>query len=192
MKTEKLTIIVGIVLMLIYTNTISAQTNFRNTSWGMDPSSVKAAETNKLKTETASSIIYDCSLAEIEGNLFYFFSTSNKLFRGKYYLTPNYTNINFYIRDYKMFEELLILKYGEPISKSIKAINKEFVTDAEWAIYLSKGNLRVERKWTANQTEIILTLSKTGDNPAIQIDYISKEFSILDNQEKKKIILKDL
>lgn len=182
-----------VVLLLIAGQTVSAQEFvFRKSKWGMGAAAVKATESNKILSETPRKIVYDCTLAENETKLIYNFSNTDKLTRTKYFITPDYINMIFYIRDFKSFEEMLTQKYGKPIVISPKAISKGAIPEEEWAAYLSAGELQVEVKWDLPTTEILLTLSKMGEKPAIQIDYISKQFHLQDLKERSTAALKDL
>ncbi len=133
MKSKKSALIIGILLMFICINTISAQDyNFRNAKWGMTSAAVKASETNKFISEDQTNLLYDCSLANIKGKIVYIFTMDKKLVRAKYFLSPDYINMSFYFRDYKMFQDLLKEKYGEPENVSIKAIDKPSINEDEW------------------------------------------------------------
>lgn len=172
---------------------VYAQGNdFRSVKWGMSAASVKAVEKSTLSSETARRLTYDCVLADNDTKLLYIFSPTDKLVRSKYFVTPDYINMIFYIRDFKMYEELLTQKYGKPTSVTPKAINKEAIKDDEWAAYLSAGELQVEVRWENAATEIVLTLSMVGEKPAIQIDYISKKLQEVDKKDRSASALKDL
>ena len=179
--------------MLMAAGTTAAQTNdFRSMTWGMSASAVKAAETCKIISEEVKHIICDCPLADDEAKVIYTFTSSDKLMRAKYLVTADYSNVLFFIRDYKMLQDLLTQKYGAAVAISPRAISSQSIKEEEWASFLSAGELFVEAKWMTAKTEILLTLSKSGAVPSIQIDYISKEFSKLDLQEKSAKTLKDL
>jgi len=159
----------------------------------MPYSAVKSVESCKLSTENPSVLIYECSLAQIKGKIIYTFTSAGRLMRGKYFLAPEYVNINYYIRDFKLLQDLLIEKYGDANKKlTITSGSKLSISDDEWAAYLSSGTLRVEKKWSTDKTNITLTLSKVGDKPAIQIDYVSIQYDTLDIKDSKAVILKDL
>jgi hypothetical protein len=169
-----------------------AQQDFRSVAWGMNLSSVKGAEPCQLLHEETQKLVFACSLADINGKLYYMFTGSDRLLRSKYLLTPAYLNMNFFIRDYKMFQDVLTQKYGAPSATHVVTVNKAVITEVEWAANLLSGNARMETRWEIDNTIIVLTLSKMGDAPAIQIDYISKEFAAIDLTEKKAKIIKDI
>ena len=112
--------------------------------------------------------------------------------RAKYYLDPNYINLSFYVKDYKMFQELLSQKYGEPLKKREITVNKSTISEADWPIHLASGNLRLETQWNTDRSEISLTTSKVGDNIIMQIDYVSKEMTKIDLVERKQLLLQSL
>lgn len=193
MKNSKLKFFLVLAMIITNVSLISAQNDFRKANWGMKPSEVKSGETSKISSEEQNKLIYECLLADIKGTIVYTFTVSGHLMRAKYYLTPDYINTNYYIRDFKMIQELLKQKYGEPSKKLVVSpTGKVSISEAEWAAYLSSGEMRVEYKWDILKTDITLTLSKIGEKPAIQIDYVSKEFNIVDIKAKKEIIMKDL
>lgn len=179
-------------LFLIGTGSINAQADFRNSNWGATSAQVKASESHKLISENLVRISYDCELADIKGKLVYSFTHSNKLLRTKYLLTPEYTNTNYYIRDYKMFEELLLQKYGKMQGQTASSLSGPVLKESDWPVQLASGNLRIETKWGNSKTNILLTLSNIGGNPVIQIDYMSKEINEMDLQEKKKKVIAQL
>ncbi|MGB5363011.1 MAG: hypothetical protein WBN17_06885 [Aureibaculum sp.] len=180
-------------ILFLSTLSIFAQNDFRNATWGMDAASVKNTETTKIISEDQFKVVYDCLLADIKGNIIYTFTTKGQLMRSKYLLTPHYFSMNNYIKDYKLFEELLTAKYGDVVKKSVvNTSNKSNITENDWSALLVSGQLRIENIWSTPKTTILLTLSKTGDKPTIQIDYISKEFNDKDMRERKAIILKNI
>jgi len=183
---------VAIVLALVAQSAVAQSFDFRKTKWGMSSADVKKTESCKMISEAPRKIVYECSLAENETKLIYAFSVSDKLTRSKYFITPDYINMIFYIRDFKMYEELMTQKYGKPIVVSPKAINKGQIPEEEWAGYLSAGELQVEVKWDLPDTEIFMTLSKMGEKPAIQIDYISKTLYQQDKKDRASAALKEL
>ncbi len=190
MNIRKILIIIG--LVFIY-DVVTAQTNdFRNLNWGMELSTVKSLETCRLVTELPSRVYYDCTIADIKGQIVYTFTTTDLLMRAKYFFTPEYTNINFYIKDYKLFQELLTNKYGAPAQNNVVTINKTTITENEWAPNLLTGNLRLETIWKTGRTDVLLTLSKFNDQYVVQIDYISPELSKVDYETRKEIIAKSL
>jgi hypothetical protein len=191
MKTQK-AIFTGIALILVG-NFAAAQTaDFRGSTWGDSEAKVKAVEKCHVISEEEGKLTYNCSLGDSEGKVVYNFTATDKLMRAQYFLTPDYFNMIFYIRDYRMYEEILTKKYGKPDMVMPKVISKQAITEDEWAAFLSAGELFVEAKWTKGKTEIRLTLSKTGAFPAIQIDYISLDLSRQDLQEKLVALERDL
>ncbi len=190
MKIKNIVIIIGMVFIYGVAN---AQTNdFRSLNWGMDLTKVKSLETCKLVSEHPSRIYYDCTIADIKGQIVYTFTTTDLLMRAKYFFTPEYTNINFYLKDYKLFQELLTKKYGTPTQNNIVTINKTTLAENEWASNLLSGNLRLETVWKTGRTDIFLTVSKFNDQYVIQIDYISPEMSKVDFELKRDIISQSL
>ncbi len=180
-------------IMMVCAYSSVAQNDFRNVTWGMDANSVKKTETCKLSTMEQSRIVYECSLADIKGKIIYNFTSSGELVRSKYLLTPVHYSMNYFIKDFKLFDELLTQKYGESVKKSVVSTSiKENVTENDWPALLASGQLRIEKTWSTPKTTILLTLSKTGEKPAIQIDYISKEYSDKDLKEKKALIIREL
>ena len=187
---KKLNCVVGFLFFVFIFSIGFSQTDFRGVNWGVDALTVKKAEQSKLIQEDESRLIYNCQLSDIKGKLIYTFTNSGKLMRAKYFLTPDYLNVTFFLRDYRMFLELLIQKYGQPIV--FPGNDSSGYKEGEWAINLSEGEIRLETKWSLVKTDVLLTLSKMKDNYAVQIDYISRDFFDTDLNERKKQIVKDL
>ncbi|HWA33597.1 MAG TPA: hypothetical protein VG737_05685 [Cyclobacteriaceae bacterium] len=166
--------------------------DFRGSNWGDSEAKVKVNEKCNMLSEEEGRLIYNCPLMDSEGKVVYTFTTNDKLMRAKYFLTPDYFNMIFYIRDFRMYEEILTKKYGRPDMVIPKVISKQAISEDEWATFLSAGELFVEAKWTKGKTEVRLTLSKTGPFPAIQIDYISLEMTKEDHQARLVALEKDL
>ena len=192
MKRITLRVASSLVFLCFIATASIAQKDFRNANWGMSMAQVKAAESSEFLQEDDTRISYACSFGEIQGQLKYFFSPSDKLLRTKYFLTPDYTNMVFYIQDYKVFQDLLTQKYGKASGSTLVSSNKQTLPEAEWPAYLLAGDLRMDTKWSNEKTEILLTISKLGDQPIIQIDYVSKEFREQDIEERKLTILPNL
>ena len=91
-----------------------------------------------------------------------------------------------------MFRDLLTEKYGKPLEEQVSTLNHQSISEKEWAAHLHSGTMSIGTKWGNPKTEILVTLSKIGHKPSIQIDYISKEITALDLKEKKEKILKYL
>lgn len=156
---------------------------------------VKKSEKIKLVSEETYRLVYQDSFAGINAKISYTFTLSGHLMRGKYFLYPEYINLNFYIRDLMLIEDLLNDKYGNATRKTVVSplINgTEEIPESKWAAYLSTGNLRIEYAWDMEKTQILLTLSKIADKPAIQVDYISKVYNALDIKEKKALLSRNM
>ncbi len=173
-------------------NYVIAQDDFRKIQWGMDIMAVKASEKEcPFIEESNDRLIFECPIIGIKSKIIYNFTLSKQLMRAKYYFNPDYYNVRFYLKDYKMFQELLTKKYGK--SSKVKLSSSE-VNPAEenWPFLLSTGNLRMETFWATPTTDIILTISKQDTKPVVQIDYISKEYTKKNNVEKGNAIYKKL
>jgi hypothetical protein len=189
-----------VLVLILAVSTAIAQTasptsqggDFRGSNWGDNEAKVKANEKCNMMSEEDGRLIYNCPLIDSEGKVVYTFTMNDKLMAAKYFLTPDYFNMIFYIRDFRMYEEILTKKYGRPDVVIPKVISKQAISEDEWAAFLSAGELFVEAKWNKGKTEIRLTLSKTAPFPAIQIDYISTDLSKEDLQAKSVKLEKDL
>lgn len=178
--------------LLLLTSGLMAQQGFRNSPWGSTRASVKGTETCSLVDESSSKLVYACELSDIKGRVFYVFSTSDKLIRAKYFLVPEHLNMNFFIQDYNMFKDLLTEKYGESTSFNVTSVNKQSMDESEWAAGLLTGGVRIESKWESESIQIFLTLSRVGEKPAIQIDYVSKQHTDNAVLDKKELLRKYL
>lgn len=158
----------------------------------MSAAEVKASEKSKISSEDIGRLIYDDQIINIKAKVVCTFTGSDHLMRAKYYLSPGYFNSYYYIRDYKMLQDFLTRKYSKAVKSSANTINKQSITEDEWPAHLSSGNLALETKWLNDGTDITLTLSRSDEKTAIQLDYVSRKYNELDIQEKREKTMKDL
>jgi hypothetical protein len=180
-------------MVMFCTSNVFSQEHFRQVTWGMNVKTVMAQESQKLSIQEKNRLEYNCVLADIPGKIIYVFSKSGQLKRGKYYLTPQYYNMDYYIQDFKMFESMLTNKYGK-VSKRMVVTSSENqdITENDWPLLLLKGALRVELIWNSTDTVASLILSKGGMKPTIQIDYNSVEFGKVDLADKKTELMNEI
>ena len=169
-----------------------AQNNFRNNTWGASKTSVISKEKSKKISDENNILTFESKLTDLNCKVMYYFTHSNKLKRAKYLISPEYLNMNLYIKDYKMFQDMLTQKYGTPKEKNIVTINKVQTSENEWSAHLLAGNIRFETIWKTEETTIFLTLSTRDGKTFFQIDYLSTEVFKLDEKERIERSIKDL
>ena len=161
--------------------------DFRNCKWGMTKNDVLKAE--KLK---ASDLSYNeaqgmgsaSSIASLSCQVLYIFA-HDKLVRSKYYITESHSNNNLFVeQDYPKLKELLIKKYGPPVKEDTLWSNDLYKdSPQEWGMALVVGHLSFYCSWETEKTAIVLYLS--GDNFKVNfgIEYSSKEWGGLEQQQ---------
>lgn len=174
-------------LLLISFDAISD--DFRGSNWGDSVKSVKENEKAVLIEEDADSLAYITTISGIDMAAVYTFE-NDKLVSATYLNQQEYTNKNRYISDYKTIKELLIAKYGEPVSDDVKWFNDSFKNDTqEYGNAISIGHLAYLSKWVADGTEIVHVLS--GNNYSLRMMVLYNDLSakeIMDGQQKQKDI----
>lgn len=160
-----------------------SKTDFRNTKWGMSRAEVKKLEKSELMELPPAFLAGDANVAGFDASLFYKFG-SDKLTEAFYIYKISHYVSNMYIDDYKKIKNILISKYGQPISdltnwKSETA--KAALLDDGLAI--SMGQLELTCKWDNGETQITHTI-KGGDSKVVLLTvYTSKEFQKYDTPD---------
>jgi hypothetical protein len=165
--------------------------DFRKVNWGMSMELVKRSETAKFypEEETDQILIYRTNIASLETFLSYYF-VKDSLVKAKYLLDEKHSNKNLHINDFKTLKSKLKEKYGSPDDEDVIWRNDLYKDDSkDWGLAVSLGHLLYYATWETNGASIIVLLD--GDNYTIrnQIEYISKKYGyLIDEQNKKKAL----
>ena len=164
----------------------SEKYDFRKTNWGMSKEQVKTTENKKPDHEEENALVYR---VKIDGNDYFcgYSFLKDKLHNTGYVFAGKHTNRNLYIDDYKKLKEILIKKYGKPLTEGRTWDNDLYKDDkSEWGFAISLGHLSYGATWETSTTHISLGLN--GDNYKINLllAYDSKELKAWIKQIKEK------
>jgi len=121
-------------------HSVSAQTDFRKTTWGMTPAQVMASESAKrhnVRISKPETIVqYDrVNFAGLSGRLLYMFA-DDKLVRAKFLFNAEHSDEDEFIGDFRMVEPFLLERYGK--ASSDRAIWENDETQQEPKSYLDQ------------------------------------------------------
>lgn len=175
------------ITMIIITATVMSQ-DFRNATWGMSQSEVKANETDRLEEETADMLVYKTSLAGFEAYAAYIF-TDSKLSRAGYFFEEIHSNDNEYISDYNRLNGLIKMKYGEPVEdEEYWKSNSSYIPDkSNWGHEIYMGRLVLYSIYRTSTTEIELILSAEDYIIILGIKYTSLNDELIKLEEDKML-----
>jgi predicted RNA-binding protein with RPS1 domain len=157
---------------------------FRKTKWAMTKDEVRSLEGLEPDYVTEDIIGYKDNIIDLQCNIVYIF-LENKLVRAKYIITEPHSNLNSYISDFDKIKEMLIMKYGKPVTDNQFWRNDLYRDNyQDWGSAISVGHMGYFASWETNSTTICEAL--TGDNYEIflHIEYSSKEAEQLEEQYK--------
>jgi hypothetical protein len=164
----------------------SASSDFRKVKWGMSKKQVKITESGKIERDNERMLAYSGKVSGIECLILYIFA-ENKLVRAKYVFTPEHTNKNDFIVDYKSVKDGLAKKYGEPKSDDTNWRNDLYKDDySNWGFAISLGHLMYFAEWETESTEISLILSGENYKTRLAAEYSSKQFQHLEEKAIEK------
>jgi hypothetical protein len=123
--------------------------HFRKTRWGMNVETVKKNEKSKLLSDKNDQIVYETEVNGLDCYVVYEF-LRDKLAESRYSFTKTSTNKNDYILRFHRVKEILIKKYGKPISDDVDWDNELYRDDkSEWGYdskFFKKPLQEVENK----------------------------------------------
>lgn len=115
--------------------------DFRIGYWGDSIDTINYYETAEYQGTAAdnSGLVYNGTVSGYAANIVYYFDSSEKLYKGGYQITEQYSQGASYIAAYNTLKENLISKYGTPTSdlKRIFRVLLRILTKAlhfNWAI----------------------------------------------------------
>lgn len=160
--------------------------NFRKSKWGMSMQQVKESEPLEIAHSEENILGYKVKVLDKDVHLGYIF-VENKLVRAKYVLAEEHSNKNDFINDYKLFQSILIIKYGKPLKDDIYWRNNLYKKDpSNWGTAISVGHLSYFSKWDTGDTEIICFLHGDNFNIKCGVEYISRKLEQLEKSYKEK------
>lgn len=140
---------------------------FRNASWGMSPTEVKASESAQFREATAEWIMFSGREADIPVQIFYLFA-DNKLVGGFYLFRSNHRNSRQYFADFSRIKTRLEERYGIPLRSS-----DQYNDDPRsWGASIEGGISSRQLKWETASTTILLRLDKNNVQANLTAIYI--------------------
>jgi len=159
-----------------------SKTHFRNTRWGMSKEQVLKIEgrPDHLENSEGLDIIqYPQKILNMDCLVGYVFA-ENRLAKAKYSFLGKQGDKNQYILEYQNIKDILIRKYGRPLSS--KALWHDPLykdDDSNWGLAVSQGHLELNSRWKDSETEILLRLSGGGNRLSLIVEYSGLEYKEL-------------
>ena len=187
-----------------------AQTDFRNSRWGMSKAQVIASESARPSdTRESGGLVvleYDGIAAwKWDARVLYIF-IKDKLTRAKFVFTADHAELNDFIADYRALEPELREKHGKPTSEravweddSTQLEPKSYLdqdratpasilpSDALVGLAVSLGHLKLYTEWETPRTKILHALTGVNHQITHQIEYRSAELESAENQNRKTL-----
>ncbi len=166
-----------------------SRTHFRNTRWGMTKEQVLRieGEPDRLENSEGLDIIqYPQRILNMECLVGYVFA-ENRLAKAKYSFLGKQGDKNQYVLEYQNIKNILIRKYGRPLSE--KALWSDPLykgDDSNWGLAISQGHLELNSRWRDNETEILLRLSGGGNRLSLIVEYSGLEYEELAQKAQKR------
>lgn len=159
---------------------------FRQTTWGMSPAEVIAAEGKDPDATQDGMLFYGDTVGGSDVVAVYIF-VEDKLVRAAYVSDESYTNANNYIREYRKFLDLLTQKYGAP-EKEDTYWSQEMFRDnpSNYGTALQMGHAVWEASWSTSRSDVLLQLSGGNYEATLKIQYVSKGLKHLEEQARQK------
>ncbi len=140
---------------------------FRNASWGMSPTEVKASESAQFREATAVWMMFSGREADIPVQIFYLFA-DDKLVGGFYLFQGNHRNSKKYFADFSRVKTRLEERYGSPLRSS-----DQYNDDPRsWGASIERGISSRQVKWETASTTILLRLDKDNVEANLTAIYI--------------------
>ncbi len=189
MQKSNVFILLSFFYLTIQTDALSD--DFRKSDWG-DSRSAVIQDAGKPFQSKEDVLMYEVSISGIDGYLLYNF-VAEKLSSAGYLFTESHSNDNTYISDYSKIQELMIKKYGKPISDKSVWFNDLYRDDvSQYGFAISIGHYGKQSTWATDRTKIFHTLH--GDNYKIShgLNYSSKDLESLSEEVKDKAAMDQL
>ena len=177
-------------LTLLLTVGVLAE-DFRNINWGMSVGEVKGIEETVALDESESGLLYNATIDNKNFKLVYHFK-ENKLYKATYVYSENVLNNVQYYLDYKIFQDMLTEKYGEPTYKKEMWLRDLYKGDIQYyGTAVRLGHVVFQTDWENESTQIQMNLIGTKSGIMFPIQYTSKEYAYLEEEEEEESKQKD-
>ncbi len=179
------------VLPLIASALVAQNSDFRNTSWGMDRAQVVATEAappSQIR-ESGSEIVlrYESArLAGLDCRVVYILA-KDKLVRAKYVFQREHDEKNDFLADFTMVDAFLAGTMERPTEQRVLWRKDVYKTEPQhYGVAVSQGQLLYSTQWKGMRT--VVTHALTGENGAIthEIEYVSIDLEPWEDQITKE------
>ena len=166
--------------------------HFRNTRWGMSKEQVLRIEgrSDHLENSGGLDIInYPQKILDMDCMVGYVFA-KNILAKAKYSFLGKQEDKNQYLLEYKTIKNILIRKYGKPLSEKALWSNPLYKNDdSNWGLAVSLGHLEFNSRWRDSETEILLHLSGGNNRLSLVVEYSGLEYRELARKAEERSTL---
>lgn len=165
--------------IFLATTSVYAQRHIRNADWGWAKDSVKKYETLKLIDQPKEGLRYFGILDDKRFKILYQF-IENKFVAAYYSYVDMHINSNIYITSYNQLKDILIKKYGTPLTDEKIWKHDRYKNEEEnWGRSCRAGHVVFKSTWENKDTHVELTC--IGDDYDILLDivYRSKQYASL-------------
>lgn len=153
----------------------SEKYDFRKINWGMNKEEVKAAERGTIVFENEFEVDFMVPDFDSYFKCGYNF-LEDKVYRSTYLFIGEFDNKNDYIYEYEKWKEVLIKKYGQPISDKWEWKDDLLKNEKqEWGTAVYMGHLEYSAQWETPTTGIAIMLTGINHEICLGIFYVSKE-----------------
>ncbi|QDU44534.1 hypothetical protein Mal52_30170 [Symmachiella dynata] len=173
------------------------ENSFRQIRWGYSEREVRDSEASEPIHEHSGALFYEGRIADFPCRIIYVFAREICV-RAKYSILEEHSNENLYLDDYFKLKELLLKKYGRPVTSSGQ--HSDFVwldslfqdDESDWGRAVAAGHLALQSQWETEDTCIDLVLHGDNFEISLAVEYWSKEMGHLEEEEKHEQHLGDL
>jgi len=147
--------------------------DFRNTSWGMTPAQVQAAEGTEPGIKGPDELVYNTYFKGESVKVRYKFTVNALKSGGVIFLNEHPEEI-FYVQDYEKRKGDLTAQYGEPVIDEEIWYNRLYEGAPErMGFAVAIGHLKLRTKWRTESSDILLELKSEDYNMILVLSFHS-------------------
>ena len=167
------------------------EAHFRSTRWGMSKQQVLRLEghPDEEKNDNGLDVIqYLQKILNMDCLIGYVFA-ENKLVKAKYSFLPRHGDKNQYLQDFSKIREILVEKYGKPITDSAQWEESGYKNQpSKWGQAVSQGHLRYDSAWRDSETEIHLQLNGARERIFLVVEYAGLDYMELARKSSSRSV----
>ncbi|ANW94824.1 hypothetical protein AXE80_00285 [Wenyingzhuangia fucanilytica] len=173
-----------VLLLVAFQNNLSAQ-DFLKSKWGDSKSEVISTITDKYILEDSKIYVINSTIADLAIDVVYHFE-NDKLVHGVLSLKEKLLNEEKYKNSYRALKEVLIKKYGEPITDRSVVIDELYnYSDLGKHHEIQRGDLKYYTEWEHQKTEIKMFLGGVNNQISMTLNYkVIGGYEALDEEKK--------